>query len=491
MLSQNSLINAYSFAQTLSDEGKRLAPKPNTMLATLCGHSIPLTPIASNKEQNSYDQFKYVGAEIERFTTGAIVNDLNALPTNHSAEMDAYISDLQKLVTAHVSFAKNTVKPEVVAFSEALLDYRQNVKPEDVNSKFNIIQVDVPAPLRDEGFFDTFTRYQGKSILPPDVTFKLTSIQTEDILTRFLTGSDRFDRLVMEWLSTQEESFIRRIWSNFFEGSTDSRDESYLTFENVSAMNPYDRLSTALAIYLFAIKLKSNVESNTGMDLRAYNAAADQYMDYAGAIVTSTIKIISGFRASKTLIIENNSISYNIKVDALTYKTWLEAGNCPEILLGLMVSGDRITLAAAITEKAEAFKSAYNSYLTFHGAKEANQMNDRYRLALRQMFQTALQEKNAEIDSYREKKPEYLDVARKLGDEYIDSLKISDFDKIHDIALALIAGCKYYYSSACEILTSMVEAARVNPNIEPREAATFAVVLYLAKHLACQMTIKQ
>jgi len=62
-------------------------------------------------------------------------------------------------------------------------------------------------------------------------------------------------------------------------------------------------------------------------------------------------------------------------------------------------------------------------------------------------------------------------------------------DNVYETSLRLIAKCRFFYTSAYQILDEMSEVAKSNPDIDPREAALLSAITYLAYYYDAQIVV--
>jgi hypothetical protein len=76
----------------------------------------------------------------------------------------------------------------------------------------------------------------------------------------------------------------------------------------------------------------------------------------------------------------------------------------------------------------------------------------------------------------------------KIASEYIGCLKLHDLDLVAELALNLMARARFYFTAGYQILSGIEQATKLNPNLDPREAALVSAVNYVTDYLADQIT---
>lgn len=479
MIQAQSFNTAVAFSQQLASKGRVAVALPGTVMSELVRLS---SPVFTQPLTNSDDVLS-VGTMMQSVTEGTLES-----PTQHSLELDAYIKDLSKLVCAHVAYAKNVIRPHVTEFAEAVVAYQSNNRPKLAGDNFQLQTLRMPAVLKDESFLDSLSYYKDKSVLTPDLHFALQPKSKEELMELVLTGSDRVDRQITEWLSHQHGDFLLGIWGTFFTTTQVSPGVGVVSFEDVGRLNAFERADCALAVYLLARKITDQVQSTT-IPLGAYKNIAQQYTDYAGAQLVDALKRIALMIKTKALIVTVDSAKRCAKLNGEVYGAWLDAGNTPEIILGLIVSGNQPSSAALIDQNAEDYKRQWNSYVTFYDTSEANKSHQYLKDFVVQSFAESLKNRDDVEQDFVLKNPAHLQNVLKRVQQEVDNLRTGDFKDPYTLALCLVAKHRFYYTSAYQILSDIHQAGVTNPNVDVREAALLAVINYVADYLAAQLTL--
>lgn len=475
MLQSSSYNAALPFAQQLAEKGKVVTAKQGTVLGELVRLSAPAAEFTT-KENAATMYGDYICAVSE----GALDK-----PSAHDLEMDAYINQISKLVLQHINYAKNTVKPLVMAFSEAMQNYLQNNKTKEASQEYNIEILRLPAVLKDESFLDTLSSYKDKSILTPDVAFKFTGKTESDLAAMILTGHDRTDKLIVEWMSHRPDGFLEQVWTSFFT-SLESSNVSTYSYEDLLRLNAFDKADYALAINLLARKVLNDVQESD-MNLTFYKKIANQYLEYSGALIVDAIKKIDLMIRTKVMIV--SAIGNVSKVNAEVYGPWLEAGGCPEIILGHLISDNQPSSLTLIDQKADEYKKGWYSYESFYKSREANRSFDYLKGFIQNKFVELLKQMEAIETDYIQKNPAYIEESIKKLDLYLSTITSKDILDVNTVSLKVMASCRFFFTSSYQILSDIEEATKANPNVDVREAALLAVINYVADYVANQLVL--
>lgn len=477
MIQVKSFENAIPFAAVLAAKGVKAVAAPNTVLSELVRLSTPSFDIKSDQD-DSHTQYAQVVASSTYSEHGNM--------SQHSLSMDGYIADIAKLVNSHISYAKNVVKPVVMHFAEELEAYKATSPCKKADNEFNVIQLRVPAVLKDESFLDTLNYYKDKTAISPKTPFRLDDKSPEELAQLVMTGHGRTDKLIAEWLSHMDENFLHTVWASFY--TVSNTPDDHMTYSLIESLNAFAKADASLAMHLLARKLFDDASLGKDMNLTQYKALAAEYRDYSGSVLVNAINKIGLFARAKTLIIENDERMKTIKVNGDLYGDWLEAGGDTAVILGIAVSGATPSSQMAIDDGSVQYKRQWESYCTFFASSEKNKYFSYVKDFIENAFLQSLKTLDATEETFVAKNPNFYNNVRKLLKDELNTMTASDVADHHTLALRLMGKCRFYYTSAFSILNDIQEASRANPNVDVREAALFAAINYVADYLADQIS---
>ena len=480
MINQETYNAVKPLAIALSDKGITLAPRADTVLASLCSAS---TPVFESPSALDYDGFA--------FASIMAANDTSDGPSQHSLQLNGYSEDLGKLVIQHVSYAKNVVKPIVVTMAEQITTYLENNSAREAGSEYCVQIYDTPAPLKDEAFLSSVVQYKDSSAIVPNIALDLPSKNREEILALMLFGHDKTDKLIVEWLSSiemEDPNFLEHVWFSFF--SKEANDNSgYTSFTSLGSKNIYTKVNFALAIYLIARKIYDEVQEGSSLDLNVYKNAVAQLRDYGGGSIAVCLNRIALNNSTGILIVELNQILKTVSVNGDVYREWLTKGGKPEVILGALISNFNSFSLTAIDGKAAELEAKWNSFCNFYRTAESNKAFSYYKDFLQMKFYEMLSTLDQSEIDFKTQNAQYDASMKKLLLAEIDSLKTDSMEKPYEVALTLIAKCRFGFTGAYGILYDINEIGKVNPNIDVREAALIATINYIADYLTEQIAI--
>lgn len=498
MIKESSFTSTLPVASALALSGNIAVAKPGTILSELVAFSAPIEtmgadgkPVLTTKEQEAIaagqSDLDFIGWRVQYATEGTFED-----PTDHSRAMDAYIRDISKAVTAHVSFAKNTVRPLVTEMAEAFQSYKASFKPKEAADSANIRVLRLPSVLSDESFLDTFSAFKGKPILRPDTSFSLGAKTAEELQQMVLIGHQRTDKMISEWVSNLPESFLFNVWTSFFCGTgvaaTTGDTPVAINYDEVARLNAFDKADIALAITLISRKLEDNVES-TNLSLERYRAIASQFVEYGRTLLLSALESIALMLRAGTLIIEKNVRTMTVCVNGEIYKTWLDSGGTPEVLFGLLVDDGSAISVTLINDSKDKYAKRWEQFSSFYRNRELGNSFTYAKNFLEQQFIGSLQNLTPSEQEIFAKRPNLIEANVAKAREFLASVRPQDIEDSYDVALQLVAKIRFAHTSAYQILSDIVEASKQNPNVDVREAALLAVINYVSDYMADQIAL--
>lgn len=304
-------------------------------------------------------------------------------------------------------------------------------------------------------------------------------------------GNSRQDKLLAEWIHSKDTSFLESIWINVFGDGAQKGIEGVGGYEMSFALSEHEKAEIGLAIYLIARKLQIEIPEEINLTKAKFDELITSIKDMAAVDVISNINRVAEYNSTNTLVIRSNEYNYQLVVNGDLYPQWLESGGTPELLLGMLVSGDVRKTIPEITEKTTIYQREWDNYCVLYSAKETNKKHTYARETLKTIFAQHMNLKVPEEREVREKESNFNITRCKTASDYIDCLTVTQLDDVFPLALYLVAKIRFDYTSAYSILSDIQAAVKINPNIDMREAATLAVTNYIGDFLADQIALKE
>ena len=488
MLQKESVLTSYALASLFDKKDRVILPKSNTVLADLVrATTLPFiaSPINDGTGQATPidGELEYFSSQLEGLSSGSLEE-----PSIHNQISDAYIDDISKYVKNHISFAKNIANPVVMDYIERIKLAIANFKFPESSTSFDIQIADIPELLEDDSFLDTLRFYDEKAVISPDLIPSFGPRDNETLNALILLGDTDADQAIVSWLSRKHPNFLQEVWKSFFLDRKQVTD-TYITYNELVRFDIFDKVDYALAGYLLTIKLFESVPEDVTGSLNSYQDTLVQTRNFMGAILADAVRKFNSFSVTKTLVTSFLPTEKGVIVYGNVYRKWLEEGGSPEVIFGLIISNQNIRLCSLIDENRENYLARWKTYETFFNANQGNAYYDFCKTVLTTEFTGIMTDFSAEENEFIQSNPEYLEVAKKLFEKELDLVKSKDLEDLTAVCVRLVCRSRFYYTDAEIILTDMLDASKVNPNIDAREAGLIAVANYIFDYLADQMQL--
>ena len=502
MINQATYLNATAVAKELADKNVYLQARPTSVLGELLDLSTSV--LAENNTElprilvnpNTPNQIALRSPE-ERASAVEYTTGNHVEPSQHTLKLMALANDLAPYITSHISHARNTVAPLVVELSNKLQKYLDTAKPLDPVSQFEIEQRSIPAIALDESFqADGLEAYAGTDSKYRSFPHTLDVPEEDSFYIDLVNlGSNRLNALVGEWLKTKDPNFIKAVYIVNFSNQLDALSTVnggnysglYALVDPGVGANPYDTLDLALAMYLIGTRLISNVVPTKGVSLVEYKSAMRAMIDYAGSQIHKSLKVIQRQHEANVLVTEAIISKKKIVVNKSIYRAWLESGGQPEVLMGMLASGEVLYAISAIEEAKEKLLRQWANYVMLSQTNIKAEMHKRFRDYAENEVMMGLNDLTELEQEYAQNCANFKERIQVLVQEEIEHLNHRLMDDVHHTALHLIAKARFFYTSAYSILNEMAIVARDNPNIDPREAALLSVISYVGEYFEEQI----
>ena len=472
MLNVSTLEYTCGLAEQLKEAGVGIRAIAYTPMASVVMAAYPTSSVYEQQLKTKPD------LKLEEILHSVTKNDV--VESEHSGAVAKLSDQLASYVKVHISNARNEVRPVVTEYAEKVLNRIQTFKYDDPAGGFKISKVYIPEPLLTDSFLDDLRCHKGRQAFDIQSGIDLGTCTDEELVQNLFTGHNSTDAAIREWLMSFDNSLLRKVWTGFFNNNGPLANVKY-------NFNYEENLNASLAIYLYSRKFTNNVKSVPGMNSIAYNSALANLESYAGAIICGYISELNLATTSERLILSISSYSKSAIVYGPVYDKFLNEGGSANTILGMLVDNISATTLVGVRAVTDKANLAWNRYITL---SNYNNKKNRAEL-LRSIY---ISEYVSQLDSlsefekeYHAKNPGFADVSFKLTKDYINTLTEAELEDINAVSMKAIACIRFKYTQAYQILCDMEEAMKANPDLDPREAATIAVINLVTDYVSMQL----
>lgn len=485
MLSKTSCDVAINIADILISKGLKLVPKGNSIVQEL---SKPV----KDRVVYSISEFKYTGKDngylaslINYSTEGSYKNDVYD-PSEHDALIDGYIEDLTQVVSSHVRFSKEVVNKQVSIFTEKVTNQIQNFKYRDVHDFFSITYYRPSEVFFNQYLVDELQEYKSvKSASKGNLNLgTLSTMQDFKLKEYLITGIEELDKEIVDWVNTVGEA-------NLFSYIVNNVEEFSLPINK--------SLDYTLVNYLFYRNLSVKTDLNIAKSLTELRQESANSRDYFALSLAANLNTYAIAVKNLQLFTSDSNFNFSyltqdtIKITILeeSFEAFAQEGGTIDMIFGYIASNSAVYDATAsdILTGKDKFLSIWNSVKNMYLVNINNNKLDTFKTVITTVFDMELSQMTPEEVEAGCSKPDFLNTTKELAYKYIDELELEDMSDIEDIALMLIAGIRFRFSSSYYLLNKIKNYLSLDEEMEPKQAALFASIDYMVKYLVDQVDI--
>ena len=412
-----------------------------------------------------------------------ILNVVNYLPEGENTTLhDLAIENTSNFVASaiqnHLFKFRNLVIPVIKEFADKVNLYLE-AGPKSPLLEMEIQTWTPPALLENAGFQNELANYK-QAFMPSPIGGTspiLPDLNEEELIEAMRTGSSKLDKLIDNWVAEVGITELTGIFRSIFIELTSPVNllRAYGNYQETKAIN------AAMLIFLITRKGFDNPVKGVVRDLNSYNSIMADYRNYTGEWLNHVIDEYDGFIKNGLLIRRINGKVTVVYQDV--YNKWLEDGGENDILYGNMLERIPVFYVNQLKEVGANLKEKWRRHEQLVKVSLANRQYDFLISVLRRAF-------NEIVKDHQVTSAVPLEVSDKTYNDFDDIIRrASEADISNPYALIREIVCKTFFANtdANQFLVDMENAARVNPNIDPREASLIATLKYICRWVAGQV----
>lgn len=428
----------------------------------------------------------------------------------HSKRIRALVDDIAPFVQSHMSFFRNTVRPEVTAMETAMQKFVDLATVPPAQQEFRVNKFKLPELLNDETFLNmglNATENAGEHDYLPSLSGSIGFAMPAD-LSVFAdavcnVGNARVTELVKAWRKNAMENVIERVFmANFLDSYvqapqiTTDRYGDPITDSN-SPLNDYgfyawkfreisglDYLDVALAYFLIAQYLLNNPSAyKADVSTTEYKTTLQSHIGKAGHFVNHLLKKVKSCIAANVLVLSYDTVGKTVLVNDALLSKFLADGGTMELILGALVQDAKIMDGNLLIQKKSELLRAWDLYIQMSDSKARNGLLGNFVSFVRDYMAASMNEPVGLEKDYFDGNPGHKEKVMAMVEEHLRQKALESIRDIPEFALQVVAGYRFYYTEAYRFLKAMNEANTANPNIDAGEAAGMAELDYLVRYL--------
>lgn len=463
MLHKNVIKICQEEGANLAERGVILSVGTGSAFYSMINSSVQ--PLAALESMDS--------ASLESMEVDPVAEVVGAAesPEHDNAQL-AVIAQLAAAARYTENHAQNVLIPKVEEALESVKAYVEAYNDNAVRG-FEIVQAQYPALIDSQTLQKTVSRWQGTPLdAAPVPAFKCENISLEELIR---TGSSLFDAEVAEFVAQQDPEFLQASWNEF-------RSSGY---SHVLSVTQQENLPKILIFFLFSLSLYQGLPDGCYVENEAqFRADISRAMSVLGNAVNRIIArrdnevkfgqlvLNRGDARNSRVIIVSGPAYAKAKVDGLTDEM-LKAAVQYEASLNLadiLASADRLT----------------RLWKSYEATCRVTETENRYSLTLRAMNVFL---RDAINNAAEGELPMDQETHRSQIASVFNAIPLNLRNNHYKLIRWLVWSVLYPQSDSLAHLERLDAIADENPDLDIREAASIALIQYVADWAANQITV--
>lgn len=473
MLTIEALNAGMPLAQLADARNARIVPVEGTPLHDL---------VNQTRSGNEFMQHNPSTGEYEPDLNTIVFVANNASETTkinlHDTVLDGIaevaIASLQK----QIQFARTVVAPAVDDLVGRVTKAINEMTPSSLLG-LEICVFDYPSAMTHNSLVDMVAKFGEVSAMEPDMLVRLPNMPVSEITELMMTSTGSLDNYIRDWLAAKGDSFVIRLWENLFQVNPDRENRTFEQWMNDRS----EGVDFALGVFLLARRLVEDPISGIDMNKLAFETMmADMRNQAARSLIW---RMETAEREAKVGALVRGNTGKVLTVNGPVYRQWLENGGDNDVLMGLMVSSDRIVHVSEIDARATEFRTSWVRHCALVATAESNRRHTRIKDVLKTQFEMQRLEAQKDEPTAMGDPTSVVQTFRNL----VDELTVAEVEDLWSTCLKLECRTVYARSDAERILSGIEMVKRKHPNVEVREAAAISLIDYIGAWVASQIRV--
>lgn len=471
MLTESTLEYTSGIASRLNEAGVKLEATAYSPLSMLVSDASPsIDSFMPGKLITSGEKFNYKDVIVK---SSANNNDMSL----HSSRVMQISDTIADAVKEHLSFARSVVAPAVTSYAKAIEERVSSFTYNDPTSDFEVNKVYIPEPLLNQSVLEDINIHRNKEVYVCKEGLNGSPLSEEEIYAKLFTGLKSVDEDIRKWLGTFDASLVTKVWNAYFCSAVPS---------SINLGSGYqDTLNSSLLLYFFSRKASTDIVQVSGMSNLTYDNIIKGIEQFAACHVLSSLKELDYSAKAERLIL--NSYKKCVTVYGPVYDKFMQEGGSIESILGQIVSGQGASTLEAIKASADNNSKAWNRYITLSNYNNKKNKAELLRSIYTSEYVNQLNDLDTREKEYHDKHPGFADLSYKQMKDKVEQMTEEQLEEVSTNALYIVGAIRFSYTNSYDILFDMEEAMKANPNLDPREAATIAVINQITDYVSSQI----
>jgi hypothetical protein len=483
MISKQSANLAIGIATELESRGISLTVSSDSILYPLYSASstIPVVIDSTTRNPIAGQEYQPDAEQIEQASIMTTAMGEGVLRNSHELAQNEAVEVLSRTLSAHIGFARNTIRPAVLEYLQRVETSVQSFVENSLRSP-SIKTVGIPIPLYSPSLRSLVREYANNSYMPDSSRLDAAVPSAEEFEQLFIIGDSDIAQSVKELLATKPSDYLAVLWMDVFGG------RSFARMEDIQDGN-----DASLLIFLLTQSLNDRPASTYSGTLAEWRKFVGHLHLQAGLRLVHCLEEDEQRTKIGTLILKAGEDE--ILVSKSVYDQFKGTGASDALIFAAVQMDPYLVNSESIIAKTEQLMSFWTNQNIIRDRTLVNSRGLAVKRALFNVYEQMLAEQyktffpqlqDRGIDGYDESIPEIAEARAKV-------IKIlSDFDytqqpDLPGMCTKVIADGIFHYTDGYQLLTSIDAICKENPNLTGPEAALLATCELIADFLFDQL----
>lgn len=254
---------------------------------------------------------------------------------------------------------------------------------------------------------------------------------------------------------------------------------------------PAERAAVYLLAALICDELRSNVPTDAIGNLAEFEANVIEARD---TYITNSFRALQEYNAmvqNEQLVVSYRTYGEDkmVAVNGPTYTKFLQSGGRVEIVLGAYLANVPQVSLTEFADRADTCVRAWNAYCSTNSLDSAVRRSELLRSLWSVVQAEAISDMLEFEKDYRAANPQHAQWVLDETNRVLRGKSLEELENVDQMAVDLVAGIRFNYLAAEEILRDANRVAQENPEIPAREAFLVAAINYVVNYELSQVVI--
>lgn len=416
---------------------------------------------------------------------GSILTTVNPIDVVDLGNLGGLDIRLANIMSNEINMIRNNILPLIKEFGMFVTETLNRKLAVNPFKDVAIVSAEIPEVI-EELISRNVIKINGDATRTLSNSNLIIPTPTPAKIREFLVyGSGQTEAMIKSFTSIVSDDELVRIWDTYL-GRISADNNAYLTlgYKVNSGIFGLDLFILSIIVKNLLSTIPDGVRVSTGVYndiISTLDVVLDNKIARLNTLIDSSTKI-------GKLIYKADSLKEVIVIKS-NYNEFLAKDGSPEIIYGAVLGGAKSAALLTVLDQRDLHLKKWNDYVNAETIKQKLSTLESHRLSYR-LGVTELLNKSMS-DSVKELIPENLiDNINEVIIKFLNDSKPEYLFNINRVAEEIVAGILFGHTNAQEFIGYMKHYSKLNPNITPKEAATYASADLVVDYLMTQIEVK-